>query len=205
MNFSELRPDALDDGLIEEIIFGGISCENPPHCDAALVLGTDRPEADRVPESVACYKSGLCGKIVYSGGVVHDTEYGPLCEAEYMKRCALKQGVPESDIILDALSRTTAENMLCSALAMGRSFGYLSQVKTLLLITSAYHMKRSLLLAEALLPRHMRVFPRPARLEHWRGLWRSDDGARRRVTAELRYIQAMCANGLVPDFSLPGK
>ncbi|MBE6678317.1 MAG: YdcF family protein [Ruminococcaceae bacterium] len=202
MKITEVDVKTLPDDILERLIFEYGGEPTPPLCQAALVLGTSNPNVDRTPEAVRCYKEGLCKKLVFSGGVYWDTEYGRVTEAEYMRRFALEQGVPDEDIILDELARTTIENMIGGTLAMHRAFDYISEVKDMLLITSLYHMRRSLLIAESVLPRTIRIYPHAAHGIVSREDWRSTELGRRRITAEAGYIKAMAAHGLCPDIEL---
>lgn len=202
MKISQVDVNNLSDDSLEHIIFDLPQQESIPHCQAALVLGTSNPNVDRTPLAVKCYKEGLCDKLVFSGGVLWDTEYGRVSEAEYMRRFSLENGVPDEDIVLDELARTTIENMIGGTLSMHRAFNYVSEVKNVLLITSLYHMRRSLLIAEALLPRPMKLYYMAAHGIVEREDWRNTELGRRRVRAEVGYIKAMAAHGLVPDFSV---
>lgn len=202
MFLSELDVNNAENSVLESIIFPEAAITNVPYCQAALVLGTANPNIDRTPEAVKQYKAGNCGKLVMSGGVFWDTEYGRLTEAEYMKSFAVENGVPEKDVVLDNMARTTIENMLCGAIALHREFRYISEVKDLLLITSLYHMRRSMLIADALMPKKMRVHPCPAYGIIDKTNWKDTESGRKRVTAEVGYIKAMIVNGLVDDIKL---
>lgn len=203
MYLSNLDVQKTNFQVLEEIIFPIVSStEQIPFCQAALVLGTSHPNIDRTPEAVKQYKSGNCGKLVMSGGVYWDTEYGRLTEAEYMQRYAMDNGVPEKDIVLDNMARTTIENMLCGAIAMHREFNYISEVKDLMLITSLYHMRRSMLIAEELLPKRMRVHPCPAFGIIDKSNWKNSESGINRVKAEVGYIKAMIVNGMTDDIKL---
>lgn len=202
MLLSKADINALDDDALERLIFPNEPVIEIPHCQAALVLGTSKPNIDRTPEAIMQYKNGVCDKLVFSGGVYWDTEYGKVTEAEYMRRYALENGVDDKDIILDEIARTTIENMLTGALAINRGFDYVSDVKNLLLVTSSYHMRRSMFLAEALLPRNMKIYPCHAYGVTDRNNWRDSDLGHRRVKAEAGYIKAMAIHGLIDDIDL---
>ena len=202
MLLSKADINALDDDTLERLIFPSEPETDIPHCQAALVLGTNIPNVDRTPEAVKQYKNGACDKLVFSGGVFWDTEYGRVTEAEYMRRYALENGVDDKDIILDEIARTTIENMLSGALTINRGFDYVSDVKNLLLITSSYHMRRSFLLAKALLPRRMNIYPCHAYGVTDVTNWRDSDIGRRRVKSEAGYIKAMVIHGFCEDIEL---
>lgn len=202
MKISQVDVKALSDEVLEKLIFDLPLEDSVPHCQCALVLGTNTPNIDRTPEAVLRYKNMECDKLVFSGGVYWDTEYGRVTEAEYMRLYALEQGVKDEDIILDNLARTTIENMICGTLAMHRAFDYVSEVKDVLLITSLYHMRRSLLIAENILPRSMRIHICPAYGLVDKDNWCNTELGRRRVLAEVGYIKATAVHGLVPDFEI---
>lgn len=202
MYLSKINLSEADDDLLQRIVFPDKLPSDFWHCQAALVLGTSNPNVDRTPEAVKQYKNGACDKLLFSGGVLWDTEYGRITEAEYMQRFAIEQGVPCSDTLLDNMARTTIENMLCGALALNRAFGYISEVKDLLLITSLYHIKRSSLLANALMPRKMRIHPCPAQGLINESNWKTSSASRKRIYSEATFIQEMIRNGLTDDIDI---
>lgn len=199
MKISEANLNELTDDELERLVFGYPELDRVPHCQAALVLGNRNANADRTPQAVSCYTAGLCDKLVLSGGAVWEADGETLTEAEMMFRYCRDRGVPESDLIKEELSQTTIENMLCGALMMQRSFEYVSNVKNLLLITSEYHMRRSFLLAKALLPRNMNVFCCPAKGLFTRDNWQSRDSFRTLVSMEAFFMQEQIVNGLTED------
>lgn len=202
MYLSKINLTEADDDLLQRIVFPDKLPSDFVHCQAALVLGTSNPNADRTPEAVKQYKNGVCDKLLLSGGVFWDTEYGCITEAEYMQRFAIEHDVPQSDTLLDNMARTTIENMLCGALALNRAFGYISDVKDLLLITSLYHIKRSTLLANALMPRKMRIHPCPATGLINESNWKATNASRKRIFSEATYMQEMIRNGLADDINI---
>lgn len=126
--------------------------EMKPHKLAIVLTGTtigdiepnDRvyfaKGADRVTHTVQLYKLGLIQKILVSGGSGRLlTKEEP--EANKFKRAMVMMGVPADSILLENQTRNTAE----SAIEVKK---LLSQLKykpqDCLLITSAFHMRRSL-------------------------------------------------------------
>ena len=96
-----------------------------------------RHGADRVVHAVELYKKGIIKKILVSGGD------GRLVlkarnEAEEMQKAMLLMGVPADDIMLEKNSRNTHE----SAVNVGEMLKD-QKNENLLLITSAFHMRRS--------------------------------------------------------------
>jgi uncharacterized SAM-binding protein YcdF (DUF218 family) len=114
--------------------------------DAILVLGAaqynGRPSPvfrARLDHAIALYKQQLAPKIVFTGGVgVGDT----LSEGEVARRYALKNGVPESAIMLERRGVTSAESITTAA-ALLRASG----LTTVLVVSDSYHMMRADLLA----------------------------------------------------------
>ncbi len=96
--------------------------------------------ADRVTHTIQLYKLGLIKKILISGGsgrLLKDDEP----EADKFKRVMMMADIPEIDIILENKTRNTYE----SAVAVKKVMDSLEyKVGDCLLITSAFHMRRSL-------------------------------------------------------------
>ena len=112
-----------------------------PHCDAVLILGggmttnalTGRAEmsaaADRVWQGVRVFKAGKAKKVVITGGGVSDSTMPLLADF----------GVPLSAIVVFDDPRNTEEE----AKRIKAEFGENTRI---VLVTSAWHMRRALLL-----------------------------------------------------------
>ena len=96
--------------------------------------------ADRLVYAVALYKAGKAPVIVLTGGGVD----GARTEAEQMRDLLEVMGVPREDMLLENNSRNTHDNAVYCAQLL-RANG----MDRILLVTSAYHMRRSLALFEA--------------------------------------------------------
>ena len=96
--------------------------------------------ADRVIHTVQLYKRGLIGKILISGGSGRLVDIGER-EANQFKHAMLLMGVPDSVIIVENETRNTHESAV-EVKRMLLTLGYSG--KDCLLITSAFHMRRSL-------------------------------------------------------------
>lgn len=94
--------------------------------------------ADRLLHTVQLYKAGKIQSILISGGSGSLTGHD-IPEADQLKKVFLYCGVPEKDIVLENKSRNTHESAVyCKNLIDQR------RIKSkFLLITSAFHMKRS--------------------------------------------------------------
>ena len=96
--------------------------------------------ADRVTHTVQLYKLGLIEKILISGGMGTITE-STEPEANKYERVMIMMGVKADDIIIENATRNTYESAVAVKPMLER-MGYTEQ--DCLLITSAFHMRRSL-------------------------------------------------------------
>ncbi|MGQ0828950.1 MAG: YdcF family protein [Bacteroidota bacterium] len=119
--------------------------------DAGIVLGGlmtydqnfDRLQfqrgADRLLQAIELYKLGIIKKIIFTGGsgsILHPDEK----EGIYAKRYLLTLGIPEQDFFIESESRNTHENAVLTKKLIDKE-----NIKgNFLLITSAFHMRRSL-------------------------------------------------------------
>jgi uncharacterized SAM-binding protein YcdF (DUF218 family) len=97
--------------------------------------------ADRVLHTALLWKTGKIQKIVVSGGLGQtpkDTTH-TLREAEAMAVILKQCGVPNTAILIEKKSRNTRENALFTAQLINPQ-----QTPEILLITSAFHMKRAI-------------------------------------------------------------
>lgn len=122
--------------------------------DAAIILSgvtdTDKyPQdrvhtnkgADRILHTLQLYKLGKVPLIIVSGGSGKLITEEEAAEAELIKRVLLLSGVAEKDIMTEEESRNTYENALFTTRLIKEK--NLAEDK-LLLVTSAFHMRRSL-------------------------------------------------------------
>ena len=94
------------------------------------------------------------------------------------------------------------ENILCSLLELQRSM-WLNKVKSVLLVTTTYHMRRSLHIARYLFPSHIKVCPCPAddtttKRDNWMNTPEGID----RIKKEATNIVKCVNNGVIPDFEI---
>ncbi|MBE9467952.1 MAG: YdcF family protein [Bacteroidetes bacterium] len=94
--------------------------------------------SDRLLQTIRLYKQNRIKKIFISGGSgsIIQKEY---CEARDLKNYLIQIGVPEEDIITEINSRNTRENAEFTAKILLNK----EQTSSCLLITSAFHMRRS--------------------------------------------------------------
>ncbi|MGQ0507946.1 MAG: YdcF family protein [Myxococcaceae bacterium] len=123
--------------------------EPPDRADAAIVLGAaawgQEPSPifrERIRHGVELHSAHQVRALIFTGG---RRQLADLSEAEVGRRTALKLGVPDSDIVVEACSRTTREN-LEFAFALGRKRG----MKRFVLVSDPLHLRRAVVLAESM-------------------------------------------------------
>ena len=201
MRISDINKDNLTDEMIDRVLYKGLE-DSGAKADCIIVLGSTKASQYRIPVAVKAYKEGRAPKILLSGGSVHEFPEGRMTESEHMRMRAVESGAAPEDIIVENASRNTVENMLGSLMELQRSF-WINRVKRVLLVTTNFHMRRSLALARYLFPAHIEVLPCPAddnntKRENW---MKSEDG-RKRAIDEVMNIISCVENGLFPDFEI---
>ena len=105
---------------------------------------------ERVKQAVELYREGLAPRVIFSSGYTFVFQ-----EAEIMKELAVGHGVPASAIILEQQAANTHENVrLVSAILDQHEW------RSVLLVSSPYHMRRALLTWRKVAP-HIQVVPTP--------------------------------------------
>jgi uncharacterized SAM-binding protein YcdF (DUF218 family) len=119
-----------------------------------------------------------------------------------MRQAALALGVPDEDILLENSSQNTIENILFALIELQRTF-WLNKVRRVLLVTTAYHMRRSLAIARYLFPDHIEIIPCPADDNNTRrDNWMKTDAGIKRAKSEAINIVRCVINGVIPNFEI---
>ncbi|MEZ5503136.1 MAG: YdcF family protein [Halioglobus sp.] len=105
--------------------------------------------ADRLVHAAALYRAGKAPVILLTGGAPE----GARPEAQQMKDILAVMGIPAKHLLLENQSRDTHDNAVNSARIL-KSRG----MQRILLVTSAYHMRRALALFQA---QGLEVVPAP--------------------------------------------
>jgi uncharacterized SAM-binding protein YcdF (DUF218 family) len=117
--------------------------EPPRPADAIVVFAGGVGESgqagggyqERLRRAVDLYEAGLAPRIVISSGFVFTFK-----EAEVMRTLAIANGVPDSALVLETKAANTHENVTYTHAILEKE-GW----KTILLVSSPYHMRRALL------------------------------------------------------------
>lgn len=126
---------------LENIVFRNEKAELKSSYDVALVLGGPKMIPDRINKALEYYQKGIAKKILVSGSFGFLSISIP-SEASKMCHYLLNHGVLKEDILVEKKSHNTWENMKFS-LELLKSKYDLNEI-SLALITSDYHLKRSL-------------------------------------------------------------
>jgi uncharacterized SAM-binding protein YcdF (DUF218 family) len=147
----------------------GIS-DPPRHADAIVVFAGGVGEStkagggtpERLTKAIDLYKAGDASYLIFSSGYVYS-----FLEAQYMRAQAIGQGVPPSAIVLEERSINTYQNV-----------AYVNDIlrdhhwRTILLVSSPYHMRRATLVWRKVAPEVTVIHTPPPRsqfYDHARG------------------------------------
>jgi hypothetical protein len=161
--------------------------DEPRQADLALVFGHSDPDVSRrrARHAAALFHQGFARLLLLCGGP-HATADGTP-EADGMARQARALGVPEGAILLERTSRSTYDNVR-NALALLREGGLLPGVRTMLLVSCPWHMRRVLLLARYIFPSEVRLLCCPHQECCTEQTWPGSPECRGFIRAELRLL-----------------
>ena len=198
---SKLTEEDLTNEIIDKLLFTGIEDTNE-NADCIIVLGSIKATEHRVPMAVKAYNEGRANKIMLCGGALRTFPKGENTEAMHMYQRVLELGIPEEDIIIENTSQNTVENILCALVELQRIF-WLNRVGKVLLVTTTYHMRRSLAIAKYLFPKHIDIIPCPADdgITNQNN-WMNTQKGQERVKEESLNILRCVKNGVFPDFEI---
>ena len=198
---SKITKENLTNDILDRLLFEGLN-DNGASVDCIIVLGSIKAAKYRVPVAAEAFFAGRSKKIMLCGGKSRDFSGKSMTEAENMYEKALELGIPETSIIVEKSSQNTIENILCSLLELQRSM-WLNKVKSVLLVTTTYHMRRSLQIAKYLFPSHISVYPCPADdTTTKRNNWMNTPEGIDRVKAEALNVIGCVHTGVIPDFEI---
>ena len=167
---------------------------------AALLLGCSPPEMRwRALEAARLWREGLVPLVIPTGGVTHETEIGRMTEAEYMARILNEEGLPDGAVFLENEANTTRGNMIYGSVALELALHQRKRY-SVYIVTSASHMRRSLLIAGIYLPRTVETLARAAVPPGAsRDDWHESADVAAKVDTEIRLLRGMIENREIPD------
>lgn len=155
----------------------------PPQAEVIVVLGGATEAAvaprtsvevngagDRVIAGVRLYREKAAPIVLLSGGIISWMSSRPSTPATEMRDLMVFMGVPENALVLQDQSQNTHEDAVYSAKILNEK-----NIHTIILVTSAIHMPRSVALFEA---QGFKVIPYPVDYSvtdyDWHDLWHGD-------------------------------
>lgn len=187
-----------------KIVFGNYE-DDGASADVALLLG-GRPLywEERSGAAAKLYLDGRVKYIIPSGGVEWDYEGERLSEAHGLTRLLKEKGVPEEAIIIENEATTTMENMVYGTLQMCRRMGgdgRFFNVKSVIVVSSGWHLRRSLIWAKNLLPRSVKVsgYAADALSGGAPDNWHESEWFVDRVNMEVDLLKDIVDSGLAED------
>ncbi|HYG83546.1 MAG TPA: YdcF family protein [Verrucomicrobiae bacterium] len=131
--------------------------------DAIVAIsGGDTPA--RTAEAIKLYQNGWAPRVLFAGAAQDPSSPS---NAEAMRQQAITAGVPDQAILIEELSRTTAENALKTQSLFAKN-----NIKRIILVTSAYHQRRASLEFQKRLDGQVEVLNHPvAEDNHWSPTW----------------------------------
>ena len=169
--------------------------------EAALLLGSKPVRAvERALGAAELYRAGRAGIVIPTGGVLWAYEGERLTEAEIMTRVLVSRGVPRGAVVQENEAATTRENMIYGTLQLVRHFGRIPD--SVVIVTSVTHMKRSMALAKALLPRKIRLSMYPTYPAADHETWMASEDNRRHLDDSLRFHKELVDCGDADDFEI---
>ena len=117
--------------------------------DAIIVLGAAAYDArpspvfeERIRHGLHLYQRGYAPVLLFTGGYGNGARYA---ESQVARRYALRQGVPDSAILIESSSRTTRENLEQARRLMQRH-----DLHRVIVVSDPLHMSRALRLSREL-------------------------------------------------------
>lgn len=148
MKISQLQSEALSDQQKTALLFNHLD-DDEKSGDCIFVPGSSKAVEYRLPKAIQLYKKGRANKILFSGGAIWGGT--SLTEAELLTNEAIKQGIPEEDILVEKKSLHTKENALASMFVLDREYD-LHLIRRLIIVTATIHMRRMHLVLQTYMP-----------------------------------------------------
>lgn len=147
------------------VLLTGITISKPPRDRVYLSQG-----ADRFTHALWLYRAGKVRRIIISGGLATlKPQPGQVPEAQDLATLLKLAGVPAQAILLEPRSHNTRENALFTKALLDQH----PDLKSLVLVTSAFHERRALAcfakvgLHPAAFPADFRATDPPSTLTYW--------------------------------------
>jgi uncharacterized SAM-binding protein YcdF (DUF218 family) len=170
--------------------------DEPIPADLIMVFAaaTEEDLIRRTRHGVDLYQQGYAPRLLVSGGGTLALTHP---EAVRMGDLARRLGVPEGDLLVDSRSSNTFANARYSVELL-REHGLLDELKTVILVSSEWHMRRVLLTVKATFPPGLCLVCSPTSEGCVRETWAASETCRAEILQELSILQAFRESGLLP-------
>ena len=168
---------------------------------ALLLGGNPNNVRNRALAAAELYRAGRVPYIIPSGGVKWDIDGEMISESHFMKRILMENGVPEEAIILENQATTTVENMIFGTLQIYRKLKF-KNAPHVIIVTSEAHMKRSMALANAIMPRALTFSAYPAFHNAPTDEWFESEANLKALDTEVRLLKDLADSGFIEDFEI---
>ena len=119
--------------------------------DVAMILGANPTVMEsRSAAAAKLYHEGRCKLFIPTGGVKWETEFGYISECDVIASYLVKMGVPKELILCEAQADTTRTNMQFVSKLLNQRMDITKA--RIAVVTSYYHVRRSVLLAQHYIP-----------------------------------------------------
>ena len=194
---SEINQSNITDEIINRLLFEGLDYTGEK-AEVAVVLGSQKACEYRVPVSADIFHKDKVQKLIFCGGRTQRTKYGLMAEYESMLIAAEEYKIPKAKIITEEKSFSTVENLVNTKEIIDN----MVCCKSVVLITTAYHMRRALKLAESIL-KNYKIIPCPANdTSTRRDNWFKSDKGRRIALDECLKFGYYIKNKYIEDFEI---
>jgi uncharacterized SAM-binding protein YcdF (DUF218 family) len=195
MRLSEIDENTADAQLVGRLLFGGLEYSGDS-ADLIMVLGSRKACEYRVPRAAELFHAGKANRLIFCGGKVQRTKHGFMPEYEAMLITAEEFGISREVILAEKKSLNTAENFRFAGEIISENFPHCRRI---ILVTTAYHMRRALLFAERILPQYEFIPCSVNRGSTAPDNWQLSEKGRRTAYGELKKLKFYAENGYIQD------
>lgn len=198
LRLSQLDTSALDSAFVDKLLFEGLEYGGE-RADIIMVLGSRKACEYRVPPAAKLLEQGAADKLLFCGGRVQRTKFGEMAEYRSMLAAAQQLDLPMEAICTEERSMNTAENFKFSREILARQ---IPRGGSVILVTTAYHMRRAIMLARRILPEY-RFIPATADCGSTRrSNWQLTEKGIRTAHAEAEKLAEYARKGYIENIEI---
>lgn len=197
MKASQLTKENITPEIVDKLLFEGLDYKGET-ADVIIVLGSRKACDYRVPLAAKLFHEGKAPHLIFCGGKVQKTSLGDMAEYKAMLISAEKCGIPTSAITVETHSLDTVENLQNVAKLVKKHF---PNCKSIIIVTTAYHMRRAKKLAEHFFTQ--KIIPCPAsRGSTQRNNWSMTEKGSTTALDECLKFGYYIKKGFIDDFEI---